>query len=100
MKTTRAHQWFAGLVAVGLLSGCSGWQSALDPASEEASRLSDLIIGFTVLLGVIWLAVMIAVVAALRRRRGRLEQPEVFAVETDAPAELRITALAVATGVI
>lgn len=93
---------FPGLcvLAAALLSGCSGWQSAVDPASEEASRLSDLIIGFSVLLSAIWLISMIAVALSLRRRRKTLEAPDVLAVQTDKGAERRITGLAFATGAV
>jgi cytochrome c oxidase subunit II len=89
----------ATLVASCLvLASCVGQQSALDPASFEAERLTNLIIGFSTVLGVIWLAVMIAVGFAVRRRRAVLETPDVFATETDSGSVKLITVLAVATG--
>jgi cytochrome c oxidase subunit 2 len=88
----------ASPLIVVLLTGCAGSQSALDPASLEAVGLTDLIVGFSALLAIIWLAV-IALGIALRRRQSVLGSPEVFAQATDSVANRRILMLAVATGV-
>jgi cytochrome c oxidase subunit II len=88
------------LVLIGIaLSGCRGWQSALDPQGPQAHELAWLFWLFTWVLGAIWVAVMIALAVALAvRRRPR---PDPLAVDT--ARERRYTAvvatLAVATGV-
>jgi cytochrome c oxidase subunit 2 len=59
------------------LAGCSGWQSALDPHSSQASHLANLFWIFTAVCVLVWLAVMAALVWILRRRRPILDnQPE------------------------
>jgi cytochrome c oxidase subunit 2 len=50
------------------LSGCSGWQSALDPQGPQSKHLADLIWTFTVLSAVIWLAVMLVLLGGILRR--------------------------------
>lgn len=51
-----------------LLTGCEGWQSALNPHGPEARHLTSLFWTFTGVLGTIWLAVMITLAVALFRR--------------------------------
>jgi len=53
----------------GALAGCRDWQSAANHAGAEAERIWSLTLLFTIVLGLIWLAVMIAVVLVIRRRR-------------------------------
>ncbi|MEA2757850.1 MAG: cytochrome c oxidase subunit [Methylobacteriaceae bacterium] len=57
------------LVFAGALSGCRDWQSAANQAGAEAERIWSLTLTFTIVLGLIWLAVMIAVAFVIRRRR-------------------------------
>jgi cytochrome c oxidase subunit 2 len=57
------------LLSAGLLSGCRHWQSAANDAGAESARIWSLTLTFTTVLGLIWLAVMIAVAIALRRRQ-------------------------------
>jgi cytochrome c oxidase subunit 2 len=57
------------LVFAGVLSGCRDWQSAANRAGAEAERIWSLTLTFTIVLGLIWLAVMIAVAIVIRRRR-------------------------------
>ncbi|MDB5560275.1 MAG: cytochrome c oxidase, subunit [Enterovirga sp.] len=62
------------LLAAGALlalSGCAGWQNMLDTASADSSHVAWLTILFTILLVVIWAAVMVAVFVARRGRPGR-----------------------------
>jgi cytochrome c oxidase subunit 2 len=56
------------LVFAGALSGCRDWQSAANQAGAEAERIWSLTLTFTIVLGLIWLAVMIAVAIVIRRR--------------------------------
>jgi heme/copper-type cytochrome/quinol oxidase subunit 2 len=57
------------VVFAGAVSGCRDWQSAANQAGAEAERIWSLTLTFTIVLGLIWLAVMIAVVLVVRRRR-------------------------------
>ncbi|HWL69899.1 MAG TPA: cytochrome c oxidase subunit II [Geminicoccus sp.] len=62
--------WTRPLLALPfLLAGCAGWPSALDPKGPTAADLAWLIQLFTVLLGVIWLLVVLAVGLVVFRRR-------------------------------
>lgn len=89
------------LLCLLALAGCSGWQSALDPQSSQASHLANLFWFFTAICVLVWIAVMGMLVWMLRRRRTVLDsQPE-----GDAPAEARrktsiVTGLVLATAAI
>ncbi|MBZ9985030.1 MULTISPECIES: cytochrome c oxidase subunit II [unclassified Mesorhizobium] len=50
------------------LSGCSGWQSALDPKGPAAGELAWLIWFFTALCAAVWMLVMVVLVATLFQR--------------------------------
>src|SRR3954468_20733667 len=65
------------------LTGCQGWQSALDTHGPEAKTLENLFWIFTGILGAVWIATMIAVLFSLRRRRGAGENPLVTHPRTD-----------------
>lgn len=65
--------WLArvgGLAALALPAGCSGIQSALDPAGTEAQSVATLFWVMTAGGAVIWLAVMGLFVYATRWRKG------------------------------
>jgi cytochrome c oxidase subunit 2 len=55
---------------MGALTGCTGWQSALNPQGPQARQLADLIWTFTVVCGFVWLLTMLLFAIALWRRRG------------------------------
>jgi cytochrome c oxidase subunit 2 len=55
-------------ILAGALSGCRDWQSAVNHAGVEAERIWSLTLTFTIVLGLIWLAVMIAVAIVIRSR--------------------------------
>jgi cytochrome c oxidase subunit 2 len=57
------------LLACPSLSGCSGWQSALDPHSAGAVQLANLFWFFLAVCTFVWLLVGAALFAVLRRRR-------------------------------
>src|SRR4051794_41580444 len=62
------------IVLPGLLglSGCVGWQSALDPQGPQSEHLTRLIWIFTIISAAIWVAVMaVMLIAILRRAPGR-----------------------------
>jgi cytochrome c oxidase subunit 2 len=73
------------LLSLLALAGCSGWQSALDPQSGQASHLANLFWFFTGVCLVIWLLVMAALAWLLLRRRPVLDAEP----EGDAPQEHR-----------
>lgn len=67
----------AFLVLAGLVpAGCGGPQSALEAQGSSAVALKDLIVTITVVCGVVWLAVMVVMAAALLRRRSGEGTPE------------------------
>ena len=57
------------LLLVLPLTGCQGWQSALDVHGPAARTLADMFWIFTAVLGTVWLLTMGALLLALRRRR-------------------------------
>lgn len=61
------HAWRVAWLGP-LLAGCSGWQSALDPAGPAAQELHGLFWLFTITCAVVWWLVMLALLAALLRR--------------------------------
>jgi cytochrome c oxidase subunit 2 len=58
-----------------LLAGCSGWQSALDVHGQSAISLKHLIIVIVAVCSLIWALVMVVLIFALWRRRGRDATP-------------------------
>jgi cytochrome c oxidase subunit 2 len=68
-----------------LLAGCSGWQSALDPRGPQAEHLAFIIWLFTGVCTATWIAVMVALVTALLRRRAQRADP----LATNAAREMR-----------
>jgi cytochrome c oxidase subunit 2 len=53
-----------------LLTGCGGWQSALDVHGHAAISLKQLIVLIVSVCSLVWALVMIALIFALWRRRG------------------------------
>jgi heme/copper-type cytochrome/quinol oxidase subunit 2 len=70
-----------------MLTGCSGWQSALDVHGESAITLKQLIVLIVAVCSIVWALVMIALIFALARRRTRREPP----LQVDAVTERRMT---------
>jgi cytochrome c oxidase subunit 2 len=64
-----------GLAPLLMLGGCTGWQSALDVHGASAISIKDLILLIVVVCSVVWTMVMIALIFALWRKRGRQERP-------------------------
>ena len=69
--TARSINWavLATMAFMPLLAGCSGSQSTLNPQGLEAERLANLFWLFTGVCGAIWVIVVIAMCAAIMRRR-------------------------------
>jgi cytochrome c oxidase subunit 2 len=74
------------------LSGCSGWQSALDPRSAEAGHLANLFWFFLTVCTAVWCLVAGAVVLTLRQRRTEGDGPA-----EDSPARARRKTMIVAS---
>ncbi|MFN0102616.1 MAG: cytochrome c oxidase subunit II [Bryobacteraceae bacterium] len=62
---TPRHFLSASLI---LLTGCTGAQSALNPAGKEAQRIADLFWVMTAGAGVVWLSVMLLAFHAAKQR--------------------------------
>lgn len=57
------------------LSGCQGWQSALDSHGPGARSLETLFWIFLAVLGTVWVLTMLGLVWAMRRRRNANQDP-------------------------
>jgi cytochrome c oxidase subunit 2 len=82
-----------------MLGGCTGWQSALDVQGAPAINLKQLILLIVVVCSIVWGLVMVALISALWRDRGRSDQ----AASVDPAVQRRLTisvVAAVATTVI
>ena len=88
MKATRLLASFFLLLAC---AGCDqrGWQSALDPHSNDAGRLASLMRDFTIVCVVVWVLVMVVLILTLFRSRTVL----VAAVQPDAISQKRSTVI-------
>jgi cytochrome c oxidase subunit 2 len=82
----RISHLFPAIVALSLCAGCAGQQSALDPAGPHAQTLLWLIEVIAGVCALVWLLVMIALFAALRRR-----PPWRAAFELDPRSQRRMT---------
>jgi cytochrome c oxidase subunit 2 len=80
--------WLARILAAAplALTGCSGWQSSLDPHGPAAESISWLFWVFTAVCTVVWLLVAAVLMLALARRHR--ERPNPLAV--DAGQERRV----------
>lgn len=87
-----------GLLPLLLLTGCSGWQSVLEPRGSAAEELHGLFWLFTITCTAVWGAVLLVLAAALWRRRrpameaqqARSERRSAFAVGLAAVATVLI----------
>jgi cytochrome c oxidase subunit II len=71
---TTASRLAAG-AAFLVLTGCEGWQSALDPQGPEARSVAELFWFFAAICGAVWLAVMVALGIAIFRRHAPRPDP-------------------------
>src|SRR3954447_23532480 len=71
------------LPALLALSGCVGWQSALDPQGPQSEHLSKLIWIFTFISAVVWLTVMAVLFIGVRRRAPERIDPLTLHVSTE-----------------
>jgi cytochrome c oxidase subunit 2 len=72
---TAAARAVAGLALALILSGCSGWQSALDAQGTPAQSLQQLMTLIVAVCAVIWLIVVAVLARALWRRRDVPDDP-------------------------
>lgn len=72
-------RWLARISASVMLAlpltGCGGWQSALDAHGASAIELKQLIILIVAVCSVVWMLVMVALIGALWRNRPALRPP-------------------------
>ena len=91
----------SSLLFLPALTGCVGWQSALDAHGPAARHVFWLISLFTGLLGAIWLAVMVALIVALTKHRRAVSAADPLA--TNPASEQRslkvVTGLTILTGI-
>jgi cytochrome c oxidase subunit 2 len=83
-----------GLALASLLTleGCTGWQSALDVHGTSAINLKQLILLIVVVCSIVWMLVMIALIFALWRSRGRRQER----ISVNPAAERRMTVFVLA----
>jgi cytochrome c oxidase subunit 2 len=86
--------------ALLMLSGCTGWQSALDVHGAAAINLKQLILLIIVICSIGWTLVMIALIFALWRKRGRREQASSIDPATEHRLTITVVAAVIATVVI
>jgi cytochrome c oxidase subunit 2 len=80
-----------GLAPLLMLGGCTGWQSALDVHGASAVSIKDLILQIVVVCSIVWTMVMVALIFALWRKRGRQERP--FSVNPGTERRMTISVL-------
>jgi len=78
-----------------LVSGCGGWQSALDPHGPDARNVRSLIWLFVIVGGIIWALVMLVLAASLWHRR-----PAANESPAPRPASERRAGIAVGTATV
>jgi cytochrome c oxidase subunit 2 len=88
-----------GLI-LSTLTGCQGWQSALDAHGPEARTLEHLFWTFVVVLGAVWIATMIALLMSLRRRRPPGEHPLTVHRATDRRMTIAVSTSVALTAII
>jgi cytochrome c oxidase subunit 2 len=90
----------AALMIVLPLTGCAGWQSALDPQGPHAAYLANLFWTFTILLAVVWVLTMAMLVAALVRLRDPAKNPLATNPDTERRMTTIIAAAIAVTGLV
>src|SRR3954452_17302871 len=66
---------FRALIPALALTGCTGWQSAIDVHGASAISLKHLIVLIVATCSVVWALVMVALIVALWRRREARDSP-------------------------
>jgi cytochrome c oxidase subunit 2 len=82
------------LLAALVMSGCTGWQSALDPKGPQAKTLADLFWIFAVVSAAVWLAVMLVLLMALLRRASDRPDPLTLRAATEQRSVMAVGAAA------
>src|SRR5215204_935506 len=76
-------------LAIPLLGGCRGWQSALDTHGPVARSLETLFWIFLAVLAAVWVLTMLAVLLSLKARRAAEADP----LASDLGRERRMSAV-------
>lgn len=76
-------RWTPALAAALCLTGCSGWQSALDAGGPQSAEIKWLFLIFVVLSACIWTAVVLVLLIGLLQRRASSAGP----LDVDAASE-------------
>jgi cytochrome c oxidase subunit II len=87
VRTRAALGFSLALAAPLILGGCTGWQSVMDVHGASAINLKQLIILIVAVCSMVWTLVMLALIGALRRRRGERERP----VDLDPGTQRKLT---------
>lgn len=75
MTNGRVQNVTVTMAVAALLTGCSGWQSALDAHGASAISLKQLIVLIVSVCSIVWALVMVALILAVFRRRDRSSPP-------------------------
>jgi cytochrome c oxidase subunit 2 len=95
---TRRLQGIALATAAPLiLGGCAGWQSALDVHGAAAINLKQLIVLIVVICSIVWTLVIIALIFALCRNRGRPEKASRINPATERRMTITVVSAVIAT---
>ena len=90
----------AAVLAVLLLAGCDGWQSALETGGSQAEDIRDLFNIFLAVCAAVWILVALSLAFGLLRRRPAPAGPLELEEGTERRTERIITVLILATAVI
>jgi cytochrome c oxidase subunit II len=82
------------------LGGCGGWQSVLDVHGLAAINLKQLIILIVAICSVVWMLVMVALILALWRKRGRGARASRIDPATEHRMTITVVAAVMATVVV
>jgi cytochrome c oxidase subunit II len=63
------------LLACGCLTGCTGWQSALDPHAPQSETIRGIFLAFFAIAVVIWIAVIFVLLVAVLRHKPSRDRP-------------------------
>jgi len=88
------------LVPCLLVTGCTGWQSALDAHGTSAINIKQLIILIVGVCSVVWMLVMMALIGALWRRRQVRSRPTDLNERTEQRMTRSVVTATIATVVV
>ncbi len=83
-----------------LLTGCNGWQSALDPRAPQSGEIKSLFLIFVGVAAFVWTAVMLALLVGLIRRKRPRPDPLQVSESAERSAGTTIFGLSLATAAV